>query len=99
MLTISALEGLGLDELWATIRRHRQALEAAGELAAKRRAQQVRWMWSTVEQRLLGAFRASPEVRALLAELGPAVADGRVPAGAAADRLLTAFGVGGDDQT
>ncbi len=98
VLTISALEGLGLDELWATIRRHRQALEAAGELAAKRRAQQVRWMWSTVEQRLLGAFRASPEVRALLAELGPAVSGGLVPAGAAADRLLTAFGVGRDDQ-
>src|SRR5919199_6014470 len=53
VLTMSALTGEGLDALWAEVGRHRACLEAAGELAAKRRGQLVRWMWSTVERRLL----------------------------------------------
>ena len=96
VLTMSALTGEGLDRLWATIRQHRERLDAAGELAAKRRGQQVRWMWSTLQDRLLDTLRAHPGVRDLLPALEAEVVAGRTPPGAAADRLLAAFGSGRD---
>ncbi|HEX8376035.1 MAG TPA: methylmalonyl Co-A mutase-associated GTPase MeaB [Geminicoccaceae bacterium] len=95
VLTMSALTGEGLDRLWATIRQHRERLDAAGELAAKRRGQQVRWMWSTLQDRLLDALRAHPGVRDLLPALEAEVVEGLTPPGAAAERLLAAFGRGG----
>ena len=91
VLTMSALTGEGLDELWTEIRRHHAQLEAEGELAAKRRGQQVRWMWSMLEDRLLARFRSHPTVRALLPELEPAVAEGRTTPTAAVAELLRAF--------
>src|SRR5215469_10250146 len=44
VITVSALHGQGLDELWAQITRHRALLETTGEFTAKRREQDVRWM-------------------------------------------------------
>src|ERR1700730_14061013 len=38
VLTMSALEGTGLEELWDTVERHRDVLTAAGEVEARRRA-------------------------------------------------------------
>ena len=92
VLTMSALAGEGLEELWKELRRHHTQLEAAGELAAKRQGQQVRWMWSMLEDRLLTSFRADPAVRALLPRLEPAVAEGRTTPTAAVTELLRAFG-------
>src|SRR5262252_7509629 len=43
VVTYSALSGSGIAELWATVLDHRQRLSAAGELAARRREQQVKW--------------------------------------------------------
>jgi LAO/AO transport system kinase len=93
VLTMSALTGEGLPELWAQVRRHRERLEDAGELAAKRRGQQVRWMWSMLEQRLLDALRSHPEVRALLPGLEAGVAAGTIAPAVAVGRLLAAFGL------
>ena len=92
--TMSALTGAGLPELWQEIERHRAALAAAGELAAKRRRQQVAWMWSMIEARLMAALRAHPAVRAQLPELEQAVAAGTVTATLAMERVLAAFGAG-----
>ncbi|HYF55839.1 MAG TPA: methylmalonyl Co-A mutase-associated GTPase MeaB, partial [Salinarimonas sp.] len=52
VLTVSGLTGQGLDELWAKVLDHRARLEAAGELHAKRRAQDLKWMWALVHERL-----------------------------------------------
>src|ERR1700744_2340000 len=41
VLTMSALEGTGLEELWETVERHQKVLTDAGEFEARRRAQQV----------------------------------------------------------
>lgn len=93
VLTISALTGEGLDALWAEIRRHRKRLEEAGELAAKRRGQQARWMWSMLEDRLLDGFRAHPGVRTLLPTLEAEVAAGATTPTRAVERLLETFGL------
>lgn len=88
VLTGSGLTGDGIDTLWETVAAHRKALEAAGALDEKRRGQQVRWLWAMVEARVLEAFHTNPKVKAAAAELEQAVAQGRLPASEAAERLL-----------
>ncbi|WP_460364335.1 methylmalonyl Co-A mutase-associated GTPase MeaB [Actinocorallia lasiicapitis] len=91
VLTCSALENSGLEEIWDQLTAHQDELRASGELAARRRAQQIRWTWSMVEDRLLTALRTHPAVRDLAVELEPLVADGVLPPSTAAERLLAAF--------
>lgn len=91
VLTCSALEDRGLDEVWAAVERHRGTLEESGELQERRRRQRVRWMWAAAEGELLSRLRRAPGVRDLAAELTGRVARGEMPAGAAADELLRAF--------
>ena len=91
--TCSARTGAGLDELWTLVMAHRKALEAAGDFAAHRREQLVRWMWSMIHERLLTALRENPAVRAQIAPLAAAVSNGQVTASQAATELLRAFGI------
>ena len=95
---VSALTGAGLPELWQEIERHRAILEATGELAGKRRRQQVAWMWSMLDARLLGALRSHPAVRGILPDLELRVAAGSLNATVAVDQVLAAFGHGKTDR-
>ena len=90
VLTGSGLSGAGIETLWRTVEAHRKALEGAGALEEKRRGQQVRWLWSMVEARVLEAFHADASVKSVRGELERAVAEGRLPASEAAERLLQA---------
>jgi LAO/AO transport system kinase len=85
VLTISAREGRGLDELWAKIKAHRTALEGAGEFEAKRREQDVRWMHAMIEDHIRSAFLSSDFAAAKIAELGREVRSGVKPPSVAAD--------------
>jgi LAO/AO transport system kinase len=91
VLTCSGLTGAGIPALWAEIERHRAILESSGELARKRRAQLVRWMWSLVEEQLIDALRHHPRVATQLAAAEEAVASGQQTAACAARTLLAAF--------
>ncbi len=90
VLTGSGLSGDGIEGLWETVTMHRKALDQAGALTRRRQGQQVRWLWSMVEDRVLEAFKADPAVTAAAGALEQAVADGRLPASEAAERLLKA---------
>ncbi|MFD5315592.1 methylmalonyl Co-A mutase-associated GTPase MeaB [Streptomyces sp. NPDC127098] len=91
VLTCSALEEAGLDEVWRKLEAHRGALEAAGLLAAKRRDQQVEWTWSMVHDDLLGRLHGHPAVLRLTPALERQVRDGSLTPTLAAERLLAAF--------
>jgi LAO/AO transport system kinase len=93
VLTCSAQQGAGLDQVWESIQRHRTALESAGELDRRRREQQVNWTWDLVKHQLLGRLHEHPAVRAIAAGLERQVRDGSVTATAAADQILEAFTV------
>ncbi|PVM73319.1 methylmalonyl Co-A mutase-associated GTPase MeaB [Caulobacter radicis] len=93
VLTASGLTGAGLDTLWGQVQRHREVMTANGARAARRADQDARWMWAMVNDRLAEAFRAAPAVAALVSETEGAVRAGDLPASAAADRLLKAFGL------
>jgi LAO/AO transport system kinase len=92
VVTCSAVERDGLAELWEHVCEHHRIMSESGELQRRRRAQQLRWMWSMVETGLMQALRADDRVRFELPDLERAVAQGRLPAAAAARRLLAAFG-------
>ena len=91
VLTCSALEGTGIGALWSSLDTQLAARAASGELARRRRAQQVHWMWNLVEDGLRAALRAHPEVAALLPSLEGAVREGTTPPTAAARRVLSTF--------
>jgi LAO/AO transport system kinase len=98
VLTCSALSNTGIDTVWGTVEEHRRTLEAADAggidaFAAKRRGQQVRWMWAMVRDRLVTALETHPEVRAEAKSLEAAVATGETTPALAADRILKAFGL------
>ncbi|MBX6388911.1 MAG: methylmalonyl Co-A mutase-associated GTPase MeaB [Frankia sp.] len=97
VLTCSAQERTGLDEVWAQIVAHQDVLDKAGLLAARRRRQQVDWMWAMVHDRLLADLRAHPAVLALAPELEHRVRDGALTPSLAADALLTAYTSGTPD--
>ena len=85
VITYSALTGSGIDELWRKILEHRSAMNASGEFASRRRDQQVKWMWSMLEQRMMARLRADPAIRIKVKKIEAEVADGNVtPALAAA---------------
>ena len=88
VVTLSALEGTGIAELWAIVLDHRRTVEASGELLRRRRGQMIRWFRSLLDERLRQAFRRDPTVAARLAEAERAVGAGELAPGAAVDRLL-----------
>jgi|TARA_B100000586_G_scaffold103588_1_gene74166 LAO/AO transport system kinase len=67
-------------------------MTASGEWEDRRRAQQLAWMWSMVEDRLLDSLRRDPAVLELLRTAEADVLEGRTTPAAAAERLLDAFG-------
>jgi len=91
VLTCSAAENIGLDELWADILKHREIKILSGEREERRHEQQIRWMWSMISDRLLDQFRESPQVQQRLAEVTWAVKAGTLPAAVAAESLLDTF--------
>ncbi len=91
VVTCSAIEKTGLDEIWALIVESRRSREASGELQQTRRSQQVRWMWDMVEDGLRRALRSDAELSALISQLEDAVGDGRTTASAAARKVLRRF--------
>ena len=91
-MTYSALTGEGVAELWAQVLLHRERLTQSGELAARRREQQVKWMWSDARgPRVLARLKSDAALRAKLPQIEAAVADGRLSATLAVDEIATAL--------
>ncbi|MDH6244164.1 methylmalonyl Co-A mutase-associated GTPase MeaB [Mycobacterium sp. OTB74] len=88
VLTMSALHGDGLAQLWDTVLKHRETLSAAGEFDARRRTQQVDWTWSMVRDTVLDRVLSHPEVKAQRAELERQVRDGELTPTLAAQRII-----------
>jgi LAO/AO transport system kinase len=88
VLTCSATEGTGIAAIWAAVEEHREILEESGEFAARRRRQQLGWMWSMVEDQLLQRVRRHPALVEALPEIERQVEAGTLPATLAARRIL-----------
>jgi LAO/AO transport system kinase len=87
VVTYSALTGSGIDGLWEKILAHRTAMNASGDFDARRRDQQVKWMWTMLEDRLKARLRSDPGIRAKVKQTEAAVAEGRMTPAVAADTV------------
>ena len=93
VVTYSALIGDGIALLWSQVLAHKEKMTASGELAARRREQQVKWMWSMLEERLTARLRSDPAVRGKLKAAEAAVAAGRLAPTLAVDEIAQLLGV------
>jgi LAO/AO transport system kinase len=91
VMTCSALTGAGIAELWAQVLAHHDRMTSTGEHAARRREQQVKWMWSMLEERLFARLRSDPALRARLPQIEAAVAAGRLAATLAVEQIVAAL--------
>jgi LAO/AO transport system kinase len=87
VVTYSGLTGAGIAELWQNILDHRKAMTASGEFASRRRDQQVKWMWSMLEQRIMARLRGDAAVRVKVKKLETEVAEGRMAPALAAEQI------------
>ncbi|MGB9373926.1 MAG: methylmalonyl Co-A mutase-associated GTPase MeaB [Jiangellales bacterium] len=92
VLTCSALNDDGVEQVWEQVCSHRAALESTGDLAAKRADQEVSWMWSTVQDRVLHRLRHDPGTRETVTDLELALHQGDTTATRAAQVLLDKLG-------
>src|SRR6516162_1589202 len=95
VLTVSARDNAGLDELWTKVEERHAALQASGTLHARRAEQAVAWMREIFEQRLLAAFKGGKEVGRRWREVEKKVRSGEMTPTAAADKLGRLAGIGG----
>jgi len=91
VLQVSALKADGIAALWEAITAQRDARQASGAWAAKRRDQSLAWMWERIQAGLRQAFIGHPGMAARLEAATAEVRDGRTPASTAARQLLAAF--------
>ncbi len=91
VLTCSAREKTGLDDVWNAVLEHRQWLEEHGGLAAYRAKQQVEWMWSQVEDTITESLRGTHDLRALGRAITARVADQELGALDGATEMLQAY--------
>nr|WP_175420426.1 methylmalonyl Co-A mutase-associated GTPase MeaB [Rhodococcus sp. SGAir0479] len=91
VLTMSALENIGVDKFWDEVLRHRKVLGEAGALEQKRQQQQVDWTWSMVHDQLLRRLESNERVKKIRREVEDQLRSGTLTAALAANRILDAF--------
>ena len=89
VMTVSAVTGAGLDELWDCIAEHRRALDTSGALMRRRARGRLAWMQVLLERRLVEQFEAQPGLADRRTELEQAVEQGQITPEAAVDELLS----------
>jgi LAO/AO transport system kinase len=92
VMTLSALEGRGVPELWEKISHFEKLQKANGKFEARRKQQAGAWMWDRIDAGLKNAFRSNEAVQALLPNLVTQVNQGTIAPSVAARRLLETMG-------
>jgi len=93
VMTISAQDNRGLDEVWGRILEHRRILQGSGEFATRRGAQAVAWMRALLAEQLEKGLHTDPQIEKQVASVEEEVRTGRLTAALAAKRLAALMGV------
>ena len=93
VVTYSALTEDGIGALWEQVLAHRQQLAASGEFAARRREQQVKWMWAMLEDRFHLRLKTDAKLKARLPAIEKSVADGTLAPALAVEEIAGVLGV------
>ncbi len=92
VITCSALTGDGIAQLWTHVLDHQKRMTASGELKTRRGEQQVKWMWTMLEERLFEPLRSDRALKAALPRIEADVAAGRLAAASAVEQIAAMLG-------
>ena len=92
VMTLSALEGKGVPELWDKVAHFEKLQRANGKFDSRRKQQAGAWMWDRIDAGLKNAFRSNEAVQSLLPSLVAQVSQGTMAPSVAARRLLESMG-------
>jgi LAO/AO transport system kinase len=93
VITYSAVTGAGVAQLWEHVLDHHRRLSATGAFAARRREQQVKWMWALLEERLRSRLATDPKLKARLPQWERAVAEGTLSPALAVEDIVATLGL------
>jgi GTPase len=93
VMTISAQDNRGLDELWDRILEHRRILKRSGEFAARRGAQAVEWTRALLAEQLEKGLHTDPHIEKRVTSLEEEVRAGHLTPALAAKQLAALMGV------
>jgi LAO/AO transport system kinase len=88
VVTCSALTGDGMQTLWAHVLDHWARLTASDELASRRGEQQVKWMWTMLEERLFEPLRSDRALKTALPRIEADVAAGKLAPASAVEKIV-----------
>ncbi|HEX5318129.1 MAG TPA: methylmalonyl Co-A mutase-associated GTPase MeaB [Stellaceae bacterium] len=88
---VSALEGVGVAELWEVVAGFRAALESVGDWAERRAEQARAALWAELGEGLIDRFRAAPAIARRIGDIEREVSRGARSPEAAARELLEVF--------
>ena len=88
VLTCSALENRGLEEIWKLIANYCQTMKETGYFNKNRQQQNEKWLIQYLEQELLSKFYQNPKTKKLLPLLKKEVINGNTSPFSAAEKLL-----------
>lgn len=91
VISISALEGKGVQHLWQKIEEFRKIQTANGLFDARRKNQAKTWLWERIQSGLSQEFKEHSGVLALLPQLQAQVEQGSIAASVAARKILDIF--------
>lgn len=91
VLTCSALNMDGIEDVWNTVLEHYEKLSATGALVEKRKKQAFAWMETLLEDGLKDWFYNLPEVKKSLPELTRSVERGETAPTAAVKKILNSL--------
>ena len=91
VLTCSALEGNGIDQVWQAILRHHAAMLQTGDRDAKRARQQKSWFQAEIHAGLIDALSSDPSTASLMLDLEAEIRAGKLLPPKAARRLIEHF--------
>ncbi len=94
-MTLSALEGIGIEEIWRIVEAHHRLMQTNGQFEERRRQQSRAWLWKLLEDGFRRAFREEPGMREAIQREEEAVAAQKTSPAAAARMLLQRFGSSG----
>ena len=72
---------------------HKDKMTASGEREQRRRDQQVKWMWTMLEERVTAKLRGDPAVRTKVKQAEAAVAAGTLAPTLAVEEIAALLGI------
>lgn len=90
--TCSGLENTGLDKIWDLVSEHRERMTASGEFGERRKAQQIRWMYQMIEDRLLARVHDNAKIAKRMKALEAEITAGKTTPVLAVEEIMGLVG-------